>query len=435
MKKSILIVEDERIVAEDIRSSLINSNYEIIGIVSTGEEAVEKAKELYPNLILMDIVLNGEMDGIEAAQLISNELHIPVVYLTANAEERTLERAKKTNPYGYLVKPFEDIDLNATLEIALYKFNSEKELKKSEERFRKLIQENTDGIVVVDKEGYICFANKAAEILFGRKKEELIGERFKYKFSINELTEHKVDRRSKRKSIVEIHVVETEWNKKKAYLATIRDVTGRKETEEKLKASNEKLQKLMEDTVNGLISAIEMRDPYTAGHQKRVAELACAIAKEMKLSEDKIKGIRISALVHDIGKIHIPSEILNKPGKLSDVEFTIVKSHTNYGYEVLKSIDFPWPIATTVLQHHEKIDGSSYPNGLNGDNIILEAKILCVADVIEAMSSHRPYRPALGQESALNEISKNRGILYDENVVDACIKLFEEENFSFSDIN
>ena len=434
MKKNILIVEDERIVAEDIRSSLINSNYEIIGIVSTGEEAVEKAKELHPNLILMDIVLDGEMDGIDAAKVISDDLHIPVVYLTANAEEKTLERAKKTNPYGYLVKPFEDIDLNATLEIAFYKFNSEKELKKSEERFRKLIQENTDGIVVIDEEGNICFANKAAEVLFERKKEKLIGEKFKYKFSISELTEHKVNRRSKGKCVVEIHVVETEWNKKKAYLATIRDVTGRKETEEKLKKSNEKLQKLMEDTVNGLVSAIEMRDPYTAGHQKRVACLACAIAKEMKLSEDKINGIRISALVHDIGKIHIPSEILSKPGKLSDVEFTIVKSHANDGYEVLKSIDFPWPIAKTVLQHHEKIDGSSYPNGLDGNNIILEAKILCVADVIEAMSSHRPYRPALGLESALDEISKNRGILYDENVVDACIKIFEEEIFSFKDM-
>ena len=229
-----------------------------------------------------------------------------------------------------------------------------------------------------------------------------------------------------------MHVVETEWEHKPAYLATLRDITFRKKIEDELKKSNIKLQKLMEETVNGLVSAMEMRDPYTAGHQKRVAELATKIAEEMGLNKDQVNGIRIASLIHDIGKIHVPSEILSKPGKLTEVEFAIVKSHSKAGYDILRTIEFPWPVAKTVLQHHEKLDGSSYPNGLTGDDIIIEAKILCVADVIEAMSTHRPYRPALSIEKALEEIIKNKSIKYDASAVDACVKIIREQNFSFA---
>jgi putative nucleotidyltransferase with HDIG domain len=187
----------------------------------------------------------------------------------------------------------------------------------------------------------------------------------------------------------------------------------------------------MEATIYTISKIIETRDPYTAGHQNIVSQFAVAIAQEMKLPEDKIEGMRIAALVHDIGKISIPAEILSKPSKLNEMEFSLIKNHPKTGYDILKTIDFPWPVAKIVLQHHEKIDGSGYPQGLKGEKILLEAKIMAVADVVEAMFSHRPYRPSLGIDKALKEISQNKGILYDPEVVHACLKLFKEKEFKF----
>ena len=210
-----------------------------------------------------------------------------------------------------------------------------------------------------------------------------------------------------------------------------RDITERKRAEEKLKESYQKLGKTTDDIISTLAKIVETRDPYTAGHQQRVSLLASAIAKEIGLPEDKVKGVKIASLIHDIGKINIPSEILSKPGKLTEEEFNLIKGHPKVGYDILKLIDFPWPIAEIVLQHHENIKGSGYPGGLKDDEIFLEAKIICVADVVEAMSSHRPYRPALGIDKALEEISQNKGILYDPEVVDICLKLFKEKSFKF----
>jgi len=198
-----------------------------------------------------------------------------------------------------------------------------------------------------------------------------------------------------------------------------------------LEKSKKRLQKTMEGTINTIGKIVETRDPYTAGHQKNVSQIATFIAQEMKLPQDKIEGIRIASLVHDIGKISIPSAILNKPTKLSEIEYSLIKDHSQIGYDILKSIDFPWPIAQIVLQHHERLDGSGYPQGLKGEDIIIEARIIGVVDVVEAMSSHRPYRPALGIDAALEEISKNKGILYDLEVVDICLELFKEKGFKF----
>ncbi len=199
-----------------------------------------------------------------------------------------------------------------------------------------------------------------------------------------------------------------------------------------LKISWEKLRRTLEQTVSALTATVEMKDPYTSGHQQRVKQLACAIAEKMDLSEDSISGVRIAALLHDIGKISIPSEILSKPGGLNDPEFCLLKEHPKIGYEILKGIEFPRPIAQIVMQHHEKINGSGYPRGLKEEDILLEAKILCVADVVEAMSSHRPYRPTLGIDKALEEVFQNSGVLYDPEVVRICMQLFNEDDFSFS---
>ncbi len=205
----------------------------------------------------------------------------------------------------------------------------------------------------------------------------------------------------------------------------------RKQAEEKLRRSYKKLRKMLKDIVQTIALTVEIRDPYTAGHQQRVSQLSSAIARQMNLSPDQVEGIYMTAILHDIGKISVPAEILTKPGRLNEIEMNMLRTHPQVGYDILKKIDFPWPLAKVVLQHHERMDGSGYPKGLKGDEILLEARIIGVADVVEAMSSHRPYRPALGIDKALEEISKNKGILYDPEVVNACFRLFKEKKFKF----
>ncbi|HDZ26431.1 hypothetical protein LCGC14_0735150 [marine sediment metagenome] len=325
MKKQILIVEDERVSAEDIKMSLQRLGYPVSGIAVSGEEAVRKAEEMHPDLVLMDIVLKGKMDGIEAASEIRSRLDIPVVYLTAHADKKTLARAKITEPFGYILKPFDDKDLQATIEMALYKQKTENALKE-------------------------------------------------------------------REMILKINLMET---------------------------------------IKALALAIETRDVYAAGHQRKVANLASNIAKEMGLTEGQVDGLRMAGSVHDIGTIQILTETLIKPDHLSQFESYMVKMHPQFGYDILKVIEFSFPVAQIVLQHHERLDGSGYPAGLLGGNTLPEARILAVADIVEAMSSPRPYRPALGINTALEEISKDKGILYDPEAVDACLILFHEKKFKF----
>jgi putative nucleotidyltransferase with HDIG domain len=215
-----------------------------------------------------------------------------------------------------------------------------------------------------------------------------------------------------------------QYEGKPAILGNSIDITERKQ-------SFERLRKALGATVQAMAYAVETRDPYTAGHQGRVAQLACAIGQEMGVSKDLVEGLRVMGFLHDIGKIAIPAEILCKPSKLSEYEFHIIKTHPLIGYEILKGIEFPCQVAHAVLQHHERLNGSGYPSGLSDQDILLEAKILAVSDVTEAMASHRPYRPAVGLEEALEEISHNNNILYDPDVVKACLSIFKEKDFAF----
>jgi len=209
----------------------------------------------------------------------------------------------------------------------------------------------------------------------------------------------------------------------------LEDLVEERTTE--LRESEKKLKTSLLESITALAAIVEMRDPYTAGHQRRVSQLAVAIAKELRLPVEQVEGIHLAGVVHDIGKIRVPAEILNKPGKLTELEFALIKEHARNGYEILHTIDFPWPIAQIVFQHHERLDGSGYPQALESDQILLEAKIMAVADVVEAMSSHRPYRPGLGIDAALAEIARHKGTLYDSGVADACIRLFRERGFNF----
>jgi len=210
-------------------------------------------------------------------------------------------------------------------------------------------------------------------------------------------------------------------------------VIEHKRADQNLVKSYQLLRKTFEDTIAAIATIVEIRDPYIAGHQVRVAKLSTAIAIEMHLTDEQVHSIHTSATIHDVGKMYVPADMLTRPDKLSALEFPIVKTHVQKSYDILKLIEFPWPIAKITLQHHERIDGSGYPNGLKGEEILLEAKILAIADVVEAMTSCRSYRPGLGIDKALEEISKNRGILYDSDTVDACLELFKKKGFKFEE--
>jgi PAS domain S-box-containing protein/putative nucleotidyltransferase with HDIG domain len=218
-------------------------------------------------------------------------------------------------------------------------------------------------------------------------------------------------------------------NKPIGILTVTRNITERRKAEERLQQTLESLKKAVGTTIQVLVSALESRDPYTAGHQVRVAHLACAIAGEMGIDQEKVDGIRMAGSIHDIGKLSVPSEILTKPTKLSNLEFSLIKEHPQSGYEMLKYVESPWPLAEIIYQHHERMNGTGYPRNMKGDEILMESRILAVADVVEAMGSHRPYRASMGIDAALEEIEKNKGILYDNVVVDTCLRLFREKGY------
>ncbi len=330
---------------------------------------------------------------------------------------------------------------------------AEEKLRESEERFRGLYENAPAAYLSVGADGLIHRCNRRAGELLGCAAKELVGrpvfelyadtpqgkekaskvfQRFRAGGTITDedLQMQRADGTLVWVSLT-VNVVRDESGRVVESRSVIVDITERKRAEEELQQSFVKLQRTLAGTVNVLVSTIEMRDPYTAGHQRRVTQLAYAIAKEMDLSEERIEGLRMAGLVHDIGKISIPAEILSKPVQLNDLEWGMIKTHPQVGYDILKEVDFSWPVAQIVLQHHERIDGSSYPAELSGDEIMLEARILAVADVVEAMASFRPYRPARGLDKALEEISQNRGILYDPEVVDVCLNLFSEKGFEF----
>ena len=346
---------------------------------------------------------------------------------------------------------------------------TEEALQESEKRLSQIIQGSSIPTAVIDRNHRISHWNTACENLTGISAREMIGTRKQWsafypeqrpimadlivdKVSEKKMKEYYND--TYRKSTVTKGAYEAEdffpyvgggdkWlffsatplkdieGKITGAIETWQDITERKKAEARIQQSFDTLQRVFEETVQAMTEIIETRDPYTAGHQRRVANLACAIAREMGLSEDQISGIRLAGILHDIGKIYVPSEILSKPDRLSKIEFEIIRTHSQRGYDILKTIEFHWPIAKMVLQHHERINGSGYPLGLSDEDILLEARILGVADVVEAMAFHRPYRNALGIDGALAEISKNRGILYDARVVDACLKLFAKKGFKF----
>ena len=243
--------------------------------------------------------------------------------------------------------------------------------------------------------------------------------------------EYRLIKKNKQLMWVLERVTSINYRGKPATVGNFLDITRRKQTEDELTLSISKLRKAMDGAVQAIAFIVDQRDPYTASHQRRVARLACAIAQEMNIPESKIDGIQMAASIHDIGKIYVPAEILNRPGTLTECEHQMIREHPRIGYDILKGIEFPYPVAQMVLQHHERLDGSGYPSGLKADEILLESRIIAVADVVEAMASHRPYRPSLGITRAMNKIKANSGTLYEATAVDACVKIFRTKSFKF----
>jgi PAS domain S-box-containing protein/putative nucleotidyltransferase with HDIG domain len=696
---TVMVVEDEPTAALDISHRLKNFGYQVPAVVKSGEEALELAQELNPDIVLMDIVLEGAMDGIEAAAEIRSNLGIPVVYLTSHADDGIITRAKITDPFGYIIKPCGDRELRSTVEMAVYKYENEQRKLKMDNWLSNTLRSISDGVITTDAQGRITYMNAVAESLTGiklrsaaakalqevlklsgsdvldiaeeivankrmvsvdrceillgngkelpvevfatpmyadneslsgivvtfhditgrlkaektivesenrfrnlyenipvgyicldeqgqfieantswlettgykrheilgmdfedfileqdhtilkdaladlkesgstgpleisarckdgrllvvsfqgrRENEEQSGEQISYCI-VQDITEKKKNEEllhtqsDVMHSVLEsltypFYVVNAEtrevemansaargvrvngsslrpWNNRiaqnegkmnpldivkvtgkavaleqthvndrgerrhlevhaypvfdgadtlKRVIEYAFDITDRKEVEEALKQSIDEMRLTLEETVYALGVTSEKRDPYTHGHQQRVAKLACAIGERLGVPQEQIEGIRVASLLHDIGKIYIPAEILSKPARLTNMEFGLMQSHPEVGHEILNRIPFPWPVADVVLQHHERLDGSGYPGGLDASKILDEAKIVAVADVVEAMSSHRPYRAALGLERALEEISSHQGTIYDTDVVDACLELFYTFKFTF----
>jgi PAS domain S-box-containing protein len=329
---------------------------------------------------------------------------------------------------------------------------AENSLRESEAKFRALVESTSDWIWEMDERGVYTYSSPQVFDLLGYTVEEVVGktpfdlmtqedatrlgEQFcaivarRSHFRLMENANRHKDGRivfleTSGAPIFDVHGVFG------GYRGIDRDITERKRSEKALHENANKLEQLLMQTINAISATVEARDPYTAGHEQRVSVLAGAIARVMGLSAETIHGITLAGSIHDLGKIRVPAEILSKPGKLNPIEYELVKCHPQTGYDIVKDIQFSQPIAQMVLQHHERLDGSGYPQRLKGGQILIEAQILGVADVVEAMSSHRPYRPGLGMDAALEEIAKNRGVLYDPAVVDSCLALFRDNLFSF----
>ena len=324
---------------------------------------------------------------------------------------------------------------------------AERALVESEQRFRSLVEQSLVGIFTIDGER-VVYTNPRAEEILGYEPGGLAGasvtalianedqpavEREIRRLLTGEVPIAKLEFRARRKDGSEVTIgaqgMRTRVDDRPVIVGVLQDISEKKRAEEQIQRYVAQLENAFMSTVRVVTTLAELRDPYTAGHQRRVAEIALAIGAEFGFDARRQEGLRVAGYLHDIGKLSIPSEILSKPGKLSPIEFKMVQGHAQASYDVLKEVEFPWPVAEVALQHHERMDGSGYPQGLKGEAILLEARIVAVANAIDALCSHRPYRAGLGIEAVLTEIERDRGSLYDAEVVDACLRLFRDRRY------
>lgn len=455
----VLMVEDSEddvlLILRELKKDGYAPEYER---VETPGEMTNALSGKHWDVILCDYHL-PRFSAVDALAMIKKlNIDIPVIVVSGAIGEETALDCIHRGAHDYIMKgnlTRLGVAIARELEkkeIRIKHNQAEEALYQSEEKYRTILERIEDGYYETDIAGKFTFFNTALCRIWGYPPEELMG--MNSREYADQETAQKIysahnqtyrtgepgrlfDYEIIRKDGTTRHV-QTSFTLMKdsaglptGFSGVARDITELKILETERQEGVDRLRKSLGATINAMAITVETRDPYTAGHQRKVADLAQAIAVEMHLEDKRVDGLRLASMIHDLGKISIPSEILTKPTKLTDIELQIVRMHAQAGYDILRDIDFPWPIARMVIEHHERLDGSGYPNQLTGNDILLESKILSVADVIEAMASHRPYRPALGLDEAKDEILKNRGILYDSEVVDACLQLFEEKRFSF----
>ena len=439
--KKILLVDDSEIQLYSTKKILEHYGYKVETAMS-GEEALEKAKNK-PDLIILDVHL-PDIDGYEISSIIRKDKFIndiPIVNLSATY--RSIENTEKGLDSGadsYLTHPVDPVILISTINSVIKLKDTQKKLKYERDKARVYFKEAALAIIILDKDNKPIDCNDRAVSILG---EKLCNRNWNEVIKNFQLMNGSDDSWNRFLSVnFENMKLKTKFvnmnGEEKAYLWSVSKI---KDTEDKILIGEDiteitdvqkRLERQFEQLIFSISKMLETRDPYTAKHQIRVSKLAFEIAKRMLVDKDRMESVRISALVHDIGKISIPAEILNKPLKLNELEMNIIKEHPVKAYEMLKDIDFPWPVDQIVRHHHEKMDGSGYPDGICAGELPLEVRILTVADVVDAMSSDRPYRPALGMKAALDEIKDKSGILFDPEVVKTCVEICEN-GFSFDD--
>jgi PAS domain S-box-containing protein/putative nucleotidyltransferase with HDIG domain len=456
-KLRVIIIEDSEIDAVFLLRQLKEGGYESVHErVETAEEMIAALDRQEWDIVIADYSLPRFNIHDALAILKEKRLDLPFIIVSGIIREETAVAAMKAGAHDYLMKdklarlvPAVKRELHEAEERKKAR-RFEEELFKSEKRFRELVELLPEIVLEMDTKGRLSFVNHQGFVSFGFSKEEFDGGLSAYQLIVPEdhakaenyirqrigeqnaeYCELKGQRKDGSTFPLILHITPVKQEQETVALRGIAvDITERKRWEVELQQSFDKLKRTLDATVKALATAVESRDPYIAGHQQRVADLSCAMAQEMGLPADEIDGLRVAALLHDIGKIYVPAGILSRPGELMDVEMNLIKVHPEVGYEILKGVEFPWPVALTIRQHHEKLDGSGYPDGLDRHRLLLQARILAVADVVEAMASHRPYRPSLGLERALQEILTYRDILYDAGAVDACVRLFRQKGYT-----
>ena len=473
----ILIVDDEESVRSVLGEMLELNNYQCTLAASTAEAHSLLDKDKF-ELVISDINMPDQSGLDFIKEVMAKDPDVAVIMVTGMDDPMIADVALKLGAYDYVTKPVKLNNLLISVSNALKRRRLEidnrlyqKQLEAMVSKQTAALQENEARLkaileaaehvsfIMVDQEaenrGRIVEFSRGAECLLGYNRRDVLGRPVSCLHLPDEITNlannaHISDNNigkglSKRLNLITrsgntVPVLSTVYpilapdGSLSAVLFVFLDISESINAKAKTQQTVEQLENALKGSIKAMAMAVEMRDPYTAGHQQRVADLASTIAKEMNLSEKRSEGVMMGGIIHDLGKIAIPAEILSKPGIITETEFELITAHPRVGYNILKHIDFPWPIAQIVLQHHERLNGSGYPQGLYGDQIILEARIIGVADVVEAMASHRPYRPARGIDAALKEIDKNKGILYDPDVVKACINIFDKYNYTFKKV-
>ena len=443
----ILMIEDSEddalLVIRAIKRGGYDPTYERLETPAAMRDALRKEKW---DIILSDHLMPGFSSTAALEILKETAIDIPFIIISGNIGEEIAVEAMKAGAHDYIMK--DNLRrLIPVIDRALQDVIVRRGRRQAEELYKTLAESSLAAVFIIQDKKFrfinnaIAYAGYMAEELIGRQADTIVHpddrETIKKKghaiLTGEDTTPYEfriVTKEGQVRWIMQI-VSPIQYEGKQAILGNSIDITGLKQVEEERVRSFKRLRKALGATVQAMSVAVEAKDPYTAGHQRRVADLARSIAIEMGLSSEQVDGIRMASAIHDIGKIAVPSEILSRPTILTEIEFSLIKTHAQAGYDILKDIEFPWPIARIILEHHERIDGSGYPNGLTGEKLLIESRILSVADVVEAIASHRPYRPARGISEALDEITKNRGILYDSSEVDACVRLICEKCYSF----